>query len=94
MVNASKSRTYHRCYWSYCNPKYQQTFSKIKESLPELVQIVMKCIAENEANLQGLRIYKFTRHDLYICGLKSREFSKTPEAVETCKSMWYAKCGY
>jgi len=54
----------------------------------------MKCIAENEANLQGLPIYKFTRHDLYICGLKSREFSKTPEAVETCKSMWYAKCGY
>ena len=54
----------------------------------------MKCIAENEANLQGLPIYKCTRHDLYICGLKCREFSKTPKAVDTCKSMCYTKCGY
>ena len=69
-------------------------FPKIKESLPELVQVVMKCLAENEANLQGLPIYKCTRHDLYICGLKCREFSKTPKAVDTCKSMCYTKYGY
>ena len=69
-------------------------FPKIKESLPELVQVVMKCIAENEANLQGLPIYKCTRHDLYICGLKCREFSKTPKAVDTYKNMCYTKCGY
>ena len=62
-------------------------FPKIKESLPELVQVVMKCIAENEANLQGLPICESTGNDLYICGLKCREFSKTPKAVETCKSM-------
>ena len=69
-------------------------FPKIKESLPELVQVVMKCIAENEANLQGLPIYKCTRNDLYICGLKCREFSKTPKAVDTYKNMCYTKCGY
>ena len=69
-------------------------FPKIKESLPELVQVVMKCITENEANLQGLPIYKCTRHDLYICGLKCREFSKTPKAVDTYKNMCYTKCGY
>ena len=69
-------------------------FPKIKESLPELVQVVMKCIAENEANLQGLPIYKCTRHDLYICGLKCKEFSKTPKAVDTYKNMCYTKCGY
>ena len=69
-------------------------FPKIKESLPELVQVVMKCIAENEANLQGLPIYKCTRNDLYICGLKCRKFSKTPKAVDICKNMCYTKCGY
>ena len=69
-------------------------FPKIKESLPELVQVVMKCIAENEANLQGFPIHKCTRHDLYMCGLKCREFSKTPEEIETCKNKCHAKCGY
>ena len=34
---------------------FSKLWPKIKEALPELIPVVIKCITENEANLQAIR---------------------------------------
>ena len=35
--------------------EFSKPWHKIKEALPELIPVVIKCITENEANLQAIR---------------------------------------
>ena len=78
---------------------FSKLWPKIKESLPELIKIVVGCVTEDkvveeEPELKGwLPTTKCTRHDLYLCGVKCKELFKTDsENYQLCQEQCFKNC--
>ena len=78
---------------------FSKLWPKIKESLPELIQIVIGCVTEEkvveeEPKLKGwFPTVNCSRHDLYVCGEKCRElFGTNKESLEKCQQYCYRMC--